>query len=178
MSQDVKTTEKSMPTEPDAAKGFWIGTADLQKEFDRIFDSFMQPVSWFPLKGNGGGFRAPWKWVGSPTSFIPDVDIVEKADEHLITAEIPGVDAKDLSVDITGDTLTIKGEKTECSEQKDKNYQLQERHHGAFLRSFPLPRGVDTNKVKAAFDKGILSVSLPKKNGAAPEVKNITISTS
>lgn len=177
MTHDVKTTKESQALETKRDDRFGISTADLRREFDRLFDTLLQPASWFPFKSEVGGLRSPWRWGDVSGSFFPKVDHVEKDNEHLITAEIPGADAKDLSVDVSGDVLTIKGEKTHCSEKKNENYHLQERHQGAFLRSFPLPRGVDSDKIKATFDKGVLTVTLPKISGKGQEAKNIEISS-
>jgi len=177
MAQEVKTSEKKSAPTPTTEEGFWVGSTELRKEFDRLFDTLLQPSSWFPNKGEGSGFRPPWTWGSFPGSFTPAVDLIEKDDEFLISAEIPGVEAQDLSVDISGDMITIKGEKSQSTEQKEKNYHIQERHHGVFQRSFPLPRGVNSDKITASFDKGVLSISLPKAKTSGTDPKKVTITT-
>ncbi len=177
MAQEVKTSEKKSTPAPTPDEGFWVGSAELRKEFDRLFDTLMQPSSWFPNKTEGSGFRSPWSWGGVTGAFSPAVDLVEKEDEFLISAEIPGAEAGDLSVDISGEMLTLKGEKTQSTEQKDKNYHIQERHHGSFQRTFPLPRGVNCDKISASFDKGVLTVTLPKSKVVGSETKKVSIST-
>jgi HSP20 family protein len=76
---------------------------------------------------------------------------------------------------LSGDTLTLKGEKKQESERKEKNYTLSERSYGSFLRSFYLPEGVDREKIDANFSKGVLTVTLPKTPAAAAEPKKIEV---
>ena len=99
----------------------------------------------------------------------------EKAYE--VTAELPGIDDKNIEVTLSDDVLTIKGEKREEKEEKERNYQLSERLYGAFERSFEMPEGVDTEKVEARFDKGVLKITLPKKPEALKKEKKIEIKT-
>jgi HSP20 family protein len=90
------------------------------------------------------------------------VDISETEDKLLIKAELPGLEANDVNVSISGDLLTIKGEKKEEEEEKDEHHHYKERYAGSFHRSFRLPVNVQADKVEAAFDKGVLNVTLPK----------------
>ena len=177
MTQEVKTSKMQPAPEQKSEDGFWVASTDLRKEFDRLFDTLMQPSSWFPNKSEGGGFSPPWTWGSGAGKFTPAVDFVEKDGEYVVKAEIPGVEADDISVDVTGEILTIKGEKTQSAEHKDKNYHLQECHHGLFQRSFPLPRDIDGDKIAASFDKGVLTVTLPKIKGAVGSTKKVAIST-
>ena len=181
MAKEVKTTENMQTTPPEGGakggEGMWVSSGELRKEFDRLFEAVMQPSSWFPSKTEGGGLRPPWNWGLFSGGFSPAVDFEEKSDEYVITAEIPGVEAKDLSVDVSGEVLTIKGEKTQEHEQKSKNYHIRERSAGSFQRSFPLPRNVDGDKIAASFDNGLLTVVLPKVNGGNMETKKVSISS-
>lgn len=97
----------------------------------------------------------------------------EKAFE--ITAEVPGVDEKQLSVKVINGTLLIKGEKQEERDETSKSYHLTERRYGAFERVFNLPRTVDTEQVKAVFKSGVLKVTLPKKADAMQPEKTVDI---
>jgi len=94
--------------------------------------------------------------------WLPSVDISETEDKLLIKAELPGLEAKDVSVSISGDILTIKGEKKKEEEEKDEHHHYVERYSGSFQRSFRLPVNVQADKVDAAFEKGVLKVTLPK----------------
>ena len=92
----------------------------------------------------------------------PTVDISETNDSLVVKAELPGLETEDVNVSISGDILTIKGEKKTENEQKDEHYQCVERYSGSFQRVFQLPSGVKADEVKATFDKGVLKVTLPK----------------
>jgi len=90
------------------------------------------------------------------------VDISETKDNFVVKAELPGLEAKDVNVSISGDILTIKGEKKAEEEEKDEHYHRIERYSGSFQRVFQLPIGVKGDKIEATFDKGVLKVTLPK----------------
>ena len=107
----------------------------------------------------------------------PVVDVVEKEREYQVSAELPGLEEKDVEVSVADDMLTIKGEKKEEKEEKAKNYYLSERRYGAFQRSFRLPPGVDSAKIEANFQKGVLTVTLPKTPEAQKKEKKIEIKT-
>lgn len=85
------------------------------------------------------------------------LDVSEDEKGYHITAELPGMSEKDIDVDLSGDTLTIKGEKRDGREEKAKNYYLSERHYGSFQRSFTVPDGVDREKIDASFAAGVLT---------------------
>jgi len=89
----------------------------------------------------------------------PAVDIAEEFNAYEVTAELPGMDEKDIEVKLINGYLVIKGEK---QERRKKDYYLRERHFGSFERCFVLPEDADTSKIKASFEKGVLTVTLPK----------------
>jgi HSP20 family protein len=93
-------------------------------------------------------------------TWIPAFDIAEKEEEYLITAELPGMDMKDIDITFTDGLLTVKGEKKQ--EKEDKDYHRIERRYGSFQRSFRVPEKVDTNKIEASYKDGILKLVLPK----------------
>ena len=95
-------------------------------------------------------------------SWLPSVDISETKDNFVVKAELPGLEAKDVNVSISGDVLTIKGEKKGKEEEKDEHYHRVERYSGSFQRVFRLSSGVKADKIEATFDKGVLKVTLPK----------------
>ena len=92
-----------------------------------------------------------------------------------VTAEMPGIDDKDIEVSLKNDILTIKGEKKQENEEKNKDYYRAERSFGSFQRSIQLPSEVEADKIKASFKKGILKVELPKSNQARESVKRIEV---
>jgi HSP20 family protein len=114
---------------------------------------------WSRVTAEGETALADW----APTS-----DVIETRDEVVIKAELPGVDEKDVDVEIEAGVLTIKGERKAEKETEEKGYRRVERAYGSFLRSFTLPPSVQPEKVAATFTNGLLEVHLPKKEGAKP----------
>jgi len=98
----------------------------------------------------------------------PLVDIFENDEAVVIRAELPGVDQKDIEVKIEDATLTIRGERKQDSEIRKENYHRIERYYGTFQRSFSLPQSIDRERVNAACDKGVLTITLPKKEEVKP----------
>ncbi|MEJ2071800.1 MAG: Hsp20/alpha crystallin family protein [Syntrophobacterales bacterium] len=93
------------------------------------------------------------------SEFAPAVDIKETDTEIVVKAEVPGIDAKEINISVTGEVLTIKGEKKSEKEEKEENYHLVERSYGSFSRSLVLPAAVDLDKIEAKYDKGVLTVT-------------------
>lgn len=152
----------------------WQALENLRQEVDRLFNDFPS-VSW------SSAFRRPlfdvepfWhrelSWGTAPA-----VDIVEKDNAYEISAELPGMDEKNIEVKCSGGLLTIKGEKEEAKEEKKKDYHLSERRYGSFQRSFSIPDGVNADKIEASFKKGILTVTLPKSIEAQKKEKKIAV---
>jgi HSP20 family protein len=98
--------------------------------------------------------------------WTPALDVSEDKDSVIVTAELPGVDPKDIAVSLEGDLLTIKGEKEQKKEEKDERHHRVERSWGAFMRSVRLPTPVESGKVTAAFKNGVVTITLPKAPGA------------
>ena len=132
----------------------WGG--NLKREMERFFDRFAEPV-WEPFEMAG--------------DWAPKLDVSETKEAMVVTADMPGVDAKEIEIALTGDLLTLKGEKEKATEEKEERYHRVERTYGAFLRSVRLPMAVDGSKVTATFKNGVLVVTLPK----TPASKGTTI---
>ena len=109
------------------------------------------------------------------SSFAPAVNVYE--DEHNVTLkiEVPGIDEKDIDVRIENNTLTVHGERKIEKEEKEENYRRVERQYGSFTRTFTLPTTVDSEKVSATYDKGVLKVALPKKAEAKPKQIKVNV---
>jgi HSP20 family protein len=109
------------------------------------------------------------------STFAPPVDVYE--DEHNITLkiEVPGIDEKDIDVQIENNTLTVNGERKFEKEEKEENYRRVERQYGSFTRSFTLPNTVDPEHVQAHYDKGILKIQLAKKAEAKPKQIKVNV---
>ncbi len=146
----------------------------LRGEMDRLFDRF---AGGFAMPSLSRAFdMLPGARLGSSLTMpAPAVDISEDATAYTVTAELPGMVEGDVEVAVTGDTLTLKGEKKQETEKKDKNFFLSERTYGSFQRSFTLPDGVDRDAISAAFAKGVLTISLPKTPEAKLEPKKIEV---
>jgi HSP20 family protein len=105
-------------------------------------------------------------WGEREAVWAPAVDMVDHKDELVLRADLPGLDEKDIDVTVQDGTLTIRGERKEEKEEKKEDYYYAERRYGAFARSLTLPAGVEPDKVKAVFKKGVLEVHLPKAKEA------------
>jgi HSP20 family protein len=123
----------------------------LRTEMDRLFDTFLRE----PL----GSLDWPSGWSGK---WSPAVDVSEDDKEVVVRAELPGIDPKDLDVSVVGNQVTIRGEKKESSEQKEKGVYRTETRYGSFHRTISLPEEVDTEKVDAQYANGVLTLRLAK----------------
>ena len=148
----------------------------LRDEIDRLFDDFGRGP-WQPFRRSlfpaAPLFRSQLKLPAMPA--MPAVDVVESEKTYEITAELPGMDEKNIEVKVADGVLTIKGEKREEKEEKQKDYYLQERSFGSFERSFEVPETVETDKIEASFRKGVLTLTLPKKAEAQKAAKKIEV---
>ena len=108
-------------------------------------------------------------------TFMPVVDIAENENDIIVKAEIPGMEQKDLDVNLAGDLLTIKGEKKAEKEDTGKDYTYRETSYGAFNRSVSLPDGLNVDKAEAHFKNGILTISVPRLEEVQAKVKKITV---
>lgn len=107
---------------------------------------------------------APTLLEGAPlwqTEWAPAVDIRQEAGQFIITADVPGIDAKDIKVSMTDNSLTIEGKREVERKEEGKNYSLQERSYGSFCRSFTLPLRADASKIKAKNSNGVLTITVP-----------------
>jgi HSP20 family protein len=137
----------------------------LRREVDRVFEDFGRGSWLAPFRQAAFDLAQFWP-TGLVWGAAPAVDIVENEKNYEIAADVPGMDQKDLQVKVSDAGLTIKGQKQEEREEKDRGYHLQERRFGSFQRTFGLPEGVDAANIEASFKKGVLTVTLPKKPGA------------
>jgi len=138
---------------------------DLQREVDRVFESFWSGFGTPSLlRENGGGIALDVR-----------VDASEDDKAYHVTAELPGLSEKDVEVTFADNTLTISGEKKEEKEVKEENYHRRERSFGSFRRSFTLPTEVDEAKIAATFKDGVMTIELPKSKSAQKKAKKITI---
>jgi HSP20 family protein len=112
----------------------------------------------------------------STRTWAPPVDIYETENDIVLKAELPGVDPKDVEVKVEDNTLYLKGERKFEKEVANENYHRVERSYGSFARSFSLPNSINTEKVKAEFKDGLLTLTLPKREEAKPRTVKIDVS--
>jgi len=152
----------------------WRPFESLRQEIDRLFDDFGVSAWRAPFRRSVFDFAPFWTREGtSPTA--PAVDIAETEKAYEMTAEMPGMEEKNIEVKFADGVLTIKGEKQEQKEEKKKDYYLSERSYGSFQRSFQVPDGVDADKIEASFKNGVLAVTMPKSVEAQKAAKKITV---
>jgi HSP20 family protein len=134
----------------------------VQSEMNRLFNNF------FDRDLSETSYRR--------TVWEPAVDISETADDFLVSADLPGLNKDDVKISYEDGVITIKGEKKQEKETKDKNYHRVERSYGMFERSFRLPSRIDVNTIEAKFKDGVLNLRLPKAAEARPKEIPIKIS--
>lgn len=135
----------------------------LHREMNRVFDDFFRDIDMrLPTMG-GAGFNGAW----------PQIDVAETDKDVTVTAELPGMEEKDVELLLEGGMLTLRGEKR--SETEDKGRQFSERYYGRFERHVPLAAEVQADKAEARFKNGVLTVALPKNPEAQPKARRIAI---
>ena len=107
--------------------------------------------------------------------WAPVTDVIETKDEITIKTELPGIEEKDVTIEIENGILTMKGERKAEKETEEKGMRRMERSYGTFLRSFTLPTNVEQEKITASFMNGLLEVHLPKKEGAKPRTIKVQV---
>ena len=125
----------------------------LQQEIDRLFDGFSRGFTSFPN-------------LPTTRELMPSMDVSETDKEIEITTELPGLEEKDIQLNVADDVLTVRGEKKNEREESKKDYHLVERSYGSFVRSVQLPNGVNAEGIKAVMSKGVLEVTVPKPEPA------------
>jgi HSP20 family protein len=136
----------------------------LQREMNRLFDDFF------------GGGLTPWERAPAALdTFAPRVNVAESEKEVTISAELPGMDEKDVTVELDEGALTLKGERKTENEHKGDSWYRREYAYGSFARTIPLPCRVQEEKARARFKKGVLTVTLPKRADEGAARKAITI---
>ncbi len=126
----------------------WRPLRDLKREMDRLWNEF------FGREALPEIFETEW---------VPAVDISETKDAVVVRADVPGIDPKDLEITLTGNLLSIRGEKRQDKEEKGENFYRVERSYGGFVRSVQIPTEVDPEKIEATYKNGVLKITLPKK---------------
>ncbi len=152
---------RGSPREPErrelSAPAAQPGLLRLRSELDRLFEQFLGPEMF-----SGGAF--PFL----RTAWTPSVDVIDGEKEFTVRAEIPGLGAEDVQLTVSGNYLLLSGEKKEEREDREKGFVRSERRYGSFRRMIPIPAGADPEKVTAEYDRGMLTVHLPKSDARKP----------
>ena len=141
----------------------------------------MKLVRWTPANSNCSPvlrdpfFRVFDDWFSHTPASGVDVDIMENEGGYTLSAELPGVDKKDLKVTVENDTLTLEAEKHDGSESKKDGHYHSERRYGKFSRSFKLNGQIDTEKIDARYKNGVLSLTLPKREEVKPRQLDVQV---
>lgn len=139
---------------------------ELEEEMDRLWE---EANRLFPT-------RLTWRRVpGEETAWAPTMDMYEKEDSYILRFELPGVKPEDVDISMSGDTLSIKGERKPPEGIKEEEWQASEMCYGPFARYISIPSAVNADKIVASFDNGILEIKLPKTEETRP--KQIKIHT-
>jgi len=141
-----------------------MGLARLERQFDDMFERFFRELPMFFRGGTEGG-----------SSWAPALDVIDCKDEVVVRADLPGLEQKDVQLEIQEGSLSLRGERAEEHEEKEGDYYFSERWEGNFNRSVALPPGVDTEHADATFKNGVLEVHLPKtgeSKGKKIEIKS------
>jgi len=169
----VSNSPKSAVAPPAAPSQAWRPFDNLRREVDRLFEDFAFNPFHLPLRRPAFDLEPFWQpdsWVAQPA-----IDLVEGDNGFELTAEMPGLDEKNISVGLANGVLTVKGHKEEDKVEKKQDFHLRERRFGSFARSVRVPETVDADKIEAAFKNGVLKVTLPKKLEARKPVKKIDV---
>jgi HSP20 family protein len=171
MANETKLPIIKKASEPVSAPA-WHPFDTLREEVDRLFEDF----------GSDNFWRRPFRSLAvfeknalQKLAAKPAVDISESEKAYEITAELPGLDERNIEVSVASGCLTIKGEKKEETEDKQKDYYVSERRYGSFERYFGLPDEIDATKIEAVFKNGVLKVTLPKTAEAQKPSKKIQV---
>jgi len=168
-----KTTPAPAPAQAPAADSW----RSFRNEMDRLFDRFSGTFG-MPSLRRMFDWEPPVRYETGFTFAAPSVDVAEDDKSYKITAELPGLDAKDVAISVSGEMLVLTGEKKQETEKKEKNYYMSERTYGSFQRAFDLPASFDRGRIAADFSKGVLTITLPKTAQAQQPAKKIEIKSS
>lgn len=137
---------------------------------EQLFDEFVRSFS--SLTPMLSGMSQP---IGGQAWLKPSIDIAASDAEYTITAELPGVDENEVSVDVVDDTLTISGRKENVKEERHAQYYCMERSYGSFQRALSLPDDADADAITAAFKKGVLTITVPRRPSQGDRGRRIAI---
>lgn len=155
---------RSLAQQPQETNPLWA----FRRDFDRLFDDFFGSAGFPGLPSlSAGGQEA--------LSLKPQIDLSETDREIRITAELPGIDEKDIDITLSDDLLTIRAQKQAEREEQEQDYYVKERSQGTFIRSIRLPFAADPDQIRAVCRNGILNLTIPKPQEAQGRVRRIEV---
>jgi HSP20 family protein len=141
---------------------------DFQRDINRLFDDTFRDFA---------DMDAPFLHTAG-SLLTPVTDLAASDKEYTVTIEVPGAKKDDIKIEVVDNIMTISGEKKQKEEEKEKDFYRQERYYGSFKRVIPLPQDADEDHIKADFEQGVLTVTMPRKDMPKPKVKEIEIHSS
>jgi HSP20 family protein len=142
------------------------------EEMERVFDDFGLGRGWLVPRWGFDWLRAP---SGRVATWAPDIEVLQRNNEIVVRADLPGLTKDDVQVEVTEDAVTIQGERRRAREEEREGVYRSEREYGAFCRVIPLPEGAITDQAKATFKDGVLEVTVPAPPEAARRGRRIEI---
>ncbi|MBB4399124.1 Hsp20/alpha crystallin family protein [Bradyrhizobium sp. ERR14] len=171
MANETRLSVTREASEPAFLPEAWRPLEALRHDVDRLFEDFFGGEFW----RRSSRPHASLERSAAKVAASPAVDLSESDKAYEITAELPGLDEKDIEVQVVNGGLTIKGEKKEHKEEKHKDYYVSERSYGSFTRYFGLPECVEASRIEASVKNGVLRVTLPKNTEAQKPPKKIDV---
>ncbi len=168
----IKT--KATPAEQATKASNWQRYDALRNQVDRLFHDFQIGFLQAPSYRSLLDIEPFWR-RDLGFNVTPAIDIVEKDKAFEVTAELPGLDAKNIDIQLSDNVLTIKGEKQEEKKEETKDHYISERRYGSFRRSLQMPAGIDADKIEASYKGGVLTIILPKLPEALKKPKTIPV---
>lgn len=166
--KEEEETGKIVPVKNDGNKSDLPSSIhDLHSEFNRLFDSLKSSFG----TGWPSGLLSQTDW------FKPSLDVASDEKEYSVKVELPGIEASDISIEYTDNTLKIKGEKRQEKEEKEKDFYRIERSYGSFQRILDIPEDANTEDITSSYKDGVLSIKIPRKMLPKADTKKIEIKT-
>ena len=151
---DVWRPRRGMPSRVTSGRSPFAELNRMQRDVEDMFERF------FGEAGTSSGTAA---------MFAPPLDVIDRGNEIVVRADLPGLTREDIEIHVEDGMLTVRGEREEQREENKDNYRWSERWEGAFMRTIPLPTEVERDKIQAEFRNGVLEIRIPKKKEAAPK---------
>jgi len=166
--KEEEESGRVVPVRHDDTKvGLPVSLDGLHEEFNRLVDSLR----------HGLGMQWPSTSLLHTDWFKPSLDVASDEKEYSIKVELPGMDANNISIEFTNDTLKIKGEKRQEKEEKEKDFYRIERSYGSFQRILDIPEDADAEHITSSYKDGVLSIKVPRKTLPKADTRRIEIKT-